>query len=239
MGVIENCLAWRAVRDIEGLFKVRIYLPNTEKQPKIATHIQPLRPTMRFSLFFLLLLIPASSQAAEQKRPVPNIPPPALVLCKTDATCDRDPKHLEAFVTGFYKWYLALEPRRRSTHNGNPSDAEQQTEIDKIGSEEEQTMSKALTPRFHRWVGSLFQDKEPQPDPRYCSIDSNPFFCGQDWMDEWADTATARLVSIDKEKAIVHAILPWPESPDTPSTEVTLKVTKGAWRIDAIRDAVR
>ncbi|MFN7226529.1 MAG: hypothetical protein ACK5UY_04670 [Holosporales bacterium] len=54
---------------------------------------------MKMLFFFLLLCAALPAWAGD-------IQPPTLVPCKTAATCDRDPQHLEKFLTDFYRWYI-------------------------------------------------------------------------------------------------------------------------------------
>jgi hypothetical protein len=219
------------------VFNIRIYLPNTEKQPKIATHIQPLRPTMRFLLFSLLLFLPASSQAAEQKRPVPNIPPPTPVLCKTDATCDRDPKHLEAFVTGFYRWYLGLDLRRNAVPWNTPPTLEQKAQIDAIRHEKKQTMEEVMSPTFFAWVENLYKTEGGQePNSRYCSVGGDPITCTQDYTDEWIDKISSKHMFLRNKHAEIRVFRPWEGGIQADHLNVSLVVVSGTWRIDAIND---
>ncbi len=63
---------------------------------------------MRILLIIVFILYTGMPHAAIADELL-GIEPPAFVTCENEANCDRDPKHLEAFVARFYEWYITIE----------------------------------------------------------------------------------------------------------------------------------
>jgi len=163
------------------------------------------------------------------------IAPPELVMCKSDATCDHDPTHLEKFVADFYKWYVTVINIDASIPaNRNRNYAQQRVELEK---NEEAYLKKSLTPDFQEWRRKIFSDPEGYVDvfdPRFCTSDTDPMLCAQDSRNEWKHSASATLIAIGSHIAVfIVKLSPGFGNSDIPYLlTVRMRSTDGVWRID-------
>ena len=58
------------------------------------------------SMLMTLIFLPMLDDAYAKEITIYH--PPALVACKSFKECDRDPRHLEVFISDFYKWYVMI-----------------------------------------------------------------------------------------------------------------------------------
>jgi hypothetical protein len=184
-----------------------------------------------------LFAFASPASAADPARPLPNNPPPALVLCRSVADCDRDPKHLEDFVAGFYKWYVTSDPIRESLHDTSPPTP--QKIIWDVVRAQDQILKDRLTPAFYHWVRVLALQEDPPSDPRRCSTGSNSITCVQELYEEQMYSTTAHTDSIGTRTARVTVRLPTlADEVEYPPYHLTieLKAYRGNWRIDGILD---
>jgi hypothetical protein len=181
--------------------------------------------------------IPTAS-AADPTRPLPNNPPPALVSCRSVADCDRDPKHLEDFVAGFYKWYTSLDVVDHARLQDVPEE-KRDAWLRQKGVEEWRILKDRLTPAFYHWVTVLALQEDPPSDPRRCSTGSNSITCVQELYEEQMYSTTAHTDSIGTRTARVTVRLPTlADEVEYPPYHLTieLKAYRGNWRIDGILD---
>ncbi len=187
---------------------------------------------------FLFGLLAVNLSSAVATAALPDVPAPTLIQCRTDSTCDRNPQHLEAFVAGFYRWYIANDIKFYSYADPKLSSEEQKKLIKDFTKNETSVMQESLTPAFYNWTKIYTSTKSPASDSRYCPPETNVITCAQDEFNEWLN-ATAQLVSINGDTAQILVGLP---SPPIESGKmlfhrlsVQLKVEQGIWQIDSVR----
>lgn len=170
------------------------------------------------------LMIVASPLAKEVTNTA--IKPPILVECKPDATCDRDPMHLEKFVTGLYRWYVDSEVRIYHIHPALRRMLARE--------EKQKKLDTMLTPSFAGFIEDQIQRAQKGD---YEALDSDFILQGNDYLPEWASTAYSKTLSVNDVAAKITVYLPIPRDknffPPAPycKVHVTLKPSAGAWRI--------
>ena len=190
-----------------------------------------------YFIFLIILLLQPSLVLAKNAEEVPIIQPPTLVECKSEKFCDRDPEHLEKFVSDFYKWYIAS---KQFTFSSALHKLPHETFI-KIkqahNKEEDNFLKKLITPDFYQWIHNVSDNKYDRAETeKYCSQDINFFTCSQDYHEEWLYETKSKLIKINNYSATIIVFLPFPldKSLKQPSPHLILvevEVIEGNWRI--------
>jgi hypothetical protein len=157
----------------------------------------------------LAALVSVSAMAKESAENILKIQPPKLVECRTSATCDRDPKHLEDFVVQFYQWYNFTASR---LYPARSPDAE--AERGEFKKQVNQYISSAL----HRKYYSISEDN-----------DFDRILCAQDFFLDFPPKAI--LLSIESSSA--NMLIQFPSKTGSGKQYVVkLKAIGGAWILD-------
>jgi hypothetical protein len=155
--------------------------------------------------------------------------PPALVLCETEATCDRDPAHLVTFARGFLNWYIAVENGFLQLPWAEKPTKKQNRDLARFSDNRERLMQQFLTGRFLKWRDTVnFEMDYTNHD--FCAPGTDTILCAQDWADGQFQTAPIIPSSIDINEvelfvsvnAEYHIV-------------VRLRPERGAWRVDGVR----
>ena len=173
---------------------------------------------IKFYLYiFVFLLISTFSDiafASKKNSQFPITNPPVLLECKTEATCDRVPKHFEKFISEFYIWYMS--------HEG-PEHLEKNEYV-----EVHNFLKESLTRRLLKWENRVYS-YTAYPNKDFCSLDTDVILCAQDWLMDWIYNAKIKTIRISNSKAFVFINL----YPDYQLT-VRLKVEDKVWKIDGV-----
>jgi len=152
---------------------------------------------------------------------------PEAVRCASETDCDRDPKHLEQFITGFYSWYVDSEVRIYHLHPGSRREVPYK--------EKEKKLYTMLTPSFAAFI----EDYERRAKLEDEVLDSDFILHGSDYFPEWASTAYSKAIYVDAHSARLTVYLPTPPDkklfPPAPycKVHVTLQPAEGTWRVAA------
>jgi hypothetical protein len=187
------------------------------------------------TVFMLVFITPPIAHAAEETVLMAGIKPPELVECKTPATCDRDPKHLEKFVADFYKWYIGKEVEFESIPWSSSPSKEQKDLLNKFVKTEEDIYRKLLSPSFYKWKENVSIEMD-YTNYKYCSPGTNTLLCAQDFNEKWASNASAKIVKLEQNSAILTVDLP--QLGDNSMhliLSVELKLINGQWLINAVK----
>jgi len=191
-----------------------------------------------FYFLFYLLTVPAFAGIE-----VPKIDPPELIECRSEASCDRDPAHLEKYVADFYKWYVASINTVFSPSWDKLSPQERKERRQDHEKKQHRFLKERISPRFKEWL----RKSTPPPgeccadvyDPHFCPSDSDPIICAQDWHDEWMFHASAKMVEAKSDVVTLIATFPiQPNEFGEPSSpyllSVNMKLIKGLWLVDGV-----
>jgi len=145
---------------------------------------------------FLALSLASCESAKVSVEEAEKIDPPALVECRDEVACDRDPEHMESFVANFYRWNEA----NNIVFFSFPRELSAEVRWKHLHARiENKFMREILTSEFYHWTTIYTSDPEPDPGPQYCPPGTNAITCSQDASDEWLN-ATARLVEIKEDE---------------------------------------
>ncbi len=143
----------------------------------------------------LLLCIAPSTQALD----VPQ--------CPSSKTCDRNPEHLQRFVSTFYTWYIVSTFENKMTWEDEPIHS---------------VLKETLTPDLLRRLPVIAQDMGP-----------DGLIYAQDYNDTWF-YPIVKIQKMNKDSAEMTVGLPGSYIPFTLS--VSLRIAGGKWRIDDVRE---
>lgn len=180
--------------------------------------------SLAIPLLLTLLYGPALAADAET---YPAAPTPTPVPCRTVASCDQSPEHLEQFAITFYDWYVAETKRARHRIA--------------FYEEDEGVLNAALTAKFyalHRKAMSGYDGQNLSP---YCKdTDADPIHCSYSPPDQWLGPVVAHDVILWGKRAQMNISFPafmngsGFEKPY--DVKLCLKVEGGVWRIDRVTD---
>jgi hypothetical protein len=157
-------------------------------------------------------------------------PPPKLVPCKTEATCDRNPEHLIKYVEQFYAWYISSEEEWMDADECSTK-PQTEKESSKLYGFIQDTIEQNLTARFRAYRDQSTSEHAVW-DHDFCPTESDYLICAQDWnVEEWVPRVPVQIVKMDKAEAVLltHKISNY-------QLLITLKPENGAWRFDSVRD---
>ena len=183
-------------------------------------------------LLFVPQLVFATGAVAQ------TIEPPRLVDCKTPSHCDRDAQHLEAFVAGFYEWYV--EQRAAMFASLQSHDKKDEDKIrDTYYQAAQKAMKERFTANFRRVYERAMQVMDGENAAPFCTdTDSDPVLCTIAEPDKWSGPVSAHLDSITEPAANLTVSLPEAMASGEPTPayklSVILKRQNGAWAIEKV-----
>jgi hypothetical protein len=155
-------------------------------------------------------------------------PPPELVSCKTEQTCDRNPEHLIKYVEQFYAWYISSE-EEWIQFDGSCEKTEK--ESSKLYRFIEDTVEKNLTARFRAWRDQV-NTEHPKWSPDFCTLGTNVLICAQDRiLEDWIPRRPVQIVKMDEEEVVLST-----SKIHNQQLFITIKPENGAWRFDSVRE---
>jgi hypothetical protein len=193
------------------------------------------------TIFLIIFSLISTSVSAKNSNPeLVEIAPPKLVECKTKGICDHDQQHLEEFVRGFYNWYMVSSDLQFSPSWDKLSKEEHKKRLEAHWKKEQNIIKQNITRHFQEWIDKGFVDGEmvDVPDDLYCGSGVNYFTCSQDIGDDWINNASAELIAIGSNRAVLLVKMPPNPTPDqfSKTLSVTIKPEGGFWKIHSVKD---
>jgi hypothetical protein len=200
----------------------------------------------------LALLLPSVLFAKSQAPEIPYVAPPKLVECKTEQTCDHDPKHLEEFVINFYEWYIKEHnklsqpdwntytiPEREKDYNLE----ELETLWVKRGKLGDSKLKEMVISKLAAWIYIAPEYDNGKPAKYFCARDYDPILCQEYIPDSFKSKLTTKILNLDSHSVQILLFLPKAiynggnlKPTSLTNLSVWLETEDGAWKISRVRE---